>query len=178
MNLSPLTWWSNKQKQARPKKRAQLEQEFWQRPEHQWVQADLSVARSFKWFWQALPEQAIAKLAHLPAVIFVLSSGRLSGTYYQSAGVQVVLVFPDLLKILKSADPGWGVATLAHELGHVLQEHSGQVVDPLQAQLEADQWVVSSGLAQELEGLLLSLPESRDKRVRLSHLTATLAKTW
>ena len=158
------------------KNRAQLMTEFIDRPEHQWVVEDNSVLRSFKWLWESLPQEAIAQLADMSSILFVKSSGRLSGTYTQNLGIHVVLVFPDLLKMLKAADPSWGVVTLIHELGHILEGHSQAEIAPLEAQVQADAWVVKAGLGPELETFLLSLPENTEKRVRLTHLSALWAQ--
>lgn len=146
-------------------------EKFFRRSEHSWISNDHRLNRAFRWMWEVIPFSAIEYLSSSTPTLFVFSSGRLSGTYHQAEGQHIILIFPDLLKLLRAADPAWGVATLVHEVGHVLENHSGKNHDPIQAQIEADAWVVRSGLDKELESILLTLPESVEKRIRLSALT-------
>ena len=65
-----------------------------------------------------------------------------------------------------------GRFTLAHELGHIFYGHSNRKIDILEAQVEADKFAIELGFENEIESFLQGLPESLEKRVRLSYVTS------
>lgn len=78
------------------------------------------------------------------------SDARMSCAFHQFRGREVVLVFPDLYRLLLSAEFAQGQAILAHEFGHVILGHAHRATDDLTAQLEADAFAAELGYAEEL----------------------------
>ena len=66
---------------------------------------------------------------------------------------------------------GWARAVLAHEVGHIMLEHSENSDDPMEAQVDADTFACDMGYLDQLESFLHEQPETVEKRVRLTFLT-------
>lgn len=87
----------------------------------------------------------------------------------------LILVFPELLVLLKSASFLHGIAILAHELGHIYYQHTENKIETLKAQIEADDFAFELGFGEELQEILLEHAHiNTDCRVRIDHLTKKL----
>ena len=87
----------------------------------------------------------------------------------------LILVFPELLTLLKSSSFLQGLAVLAHELGHIYYQHTEKKVDSLKAQIEADDFAFELGFGDELKQVLLEhVHINADCRVRVAHLSKKL----
>jgi len=83
---------------------------------------------------------------------------------------ELILIFPRLKKLLLSADPFYGYAILAHEIGHIVKKHAQKNIKPLQTQLEADAFALSLGLGRELSAMLKEEEPSQENKKRLAAL--------
>ncbi len=145
---------------------------FFANPKHEWIASDRYLKSSFDEFFSFVPLAIINELYQKHSDIwFVKSNGRFSCTF-SSEMCPVVIIFPELVKELSSFNPRGAHAVLAHELGHVFHEHSKKMIDPMQAQVEADEFAIDLGFEVEIEDFLNSRPESVEKRVRLTYLTS------
>lgn len=83
----------------------------------------------------------------------------------------LILVFPELMTLLKSSNFLHGLAILAHELGHIYYQHTEKKIDSLIAQIEADSFAWDLGFGEELKDVLLEhVHINADCRVRISKL--------
>jgi len=77
----------------------------------------------------------------------------------------LILIYPDLIDLLKSNNFRQGLAILAHEVGHIFLGHSDRKIDPEDAQFEADYFSNLLGFGVELI-LFLSVRPECDKRYK------------
>lgn len=145
--------------------------EFFQNPQHDWIVKDKYIKANFEEFFTYVPLKTLEKLYGNGDIWFITSSGRFSCAV-EPIGCSVILVFPEFLQMLRSTHPGGAKAILGHELGHIYHNHSSKRIDVLQAQVEADGFVIELGFAKELEDFLNDQVEGTEKRVRLSYLTS------
>ena len=137
--------------------------------EHAWIKEDKYLNSSFEEFFSNLKANHL-KIMSDKKVLILRSNGMYSCTF-ENMDQTIIIVFPDLSKMLKSFDSRIGQAILGHELGHVILNHSVRKIDLMTAQIEADRFACEIGYTQEIEEFLLSMPESTEKRMRLSYLT-------
>lgn len=140
---------------------------------HAWLLEDKNLKRAIVSLVSALKDKhAEFFLKH--ETFFIQCQAHLSCAIGKTGNHHLILVFPDLVKILRSASPDHGIAILAHELGHIYYQHTENKVETLKAQIEADDFAFELGYGEELQEILLDYADSVDCRVRISKLTAKL----
>ncbi len=154
---------------------AKFKAQFFARPEHQWIKDDPHVFRLIDYWWDVFPTALRAQLP--PNLILALVSGQLACTVAASQATQVVLLFPDLLKIWHTAAPERGLAGLGHELAHLILKHSERKISPWAAQLEADQLVVVMGWGAALQEVIADYAPPWQAQIRLAKIAAALPNT-
>lgn len=137
---------------------------------HHWILEDKYVSRAFKELLGALPISAIEFLHRGKKLSIVKANGIMSCALAPYHGHFTIIIFPDLLKLLRSANSRIGEAILAHEIGHLYSEHAKRGTDPLWAQVEADRFAYDCGYGAELEEILLDNP-CLESSTRLTYLT-------
>jgi hypothetical protein len=147
---------------------------FFSSPHHQWIASDKHLTRDFSHLIDSFPEDVLDFFANQD-VKFIRATGKLSCALSLSENTEMVIIFPDLLKLLKSGSPTHGIAVLAHELGHIYHRHQSRAIPTLQAQLEADHFAYSLGFGRELYDILLDYFDSDDCKKRLQYLDSLLA---
>jgi hypothetical protein len=145
--------------------------EFFNNNQHQWIVQDRYIKANFEEFFSLVPLKKLNKLYGKSDIWFIPSSGKFSCAI-EPIGCSVVMIFPEFIQMLRSFSSFNAKAILAHELGHIYNNHSHRSIDVLEAQVEADKFAVELGLSDEIEAFLQSMPESMEKRVRLSYLTS------
>ncbi|MCT4641726.1 MAG: M48 family metalloprotease [Bacteriovoracaceae bacterium] len=146
--------------------------EFFATAQHEWIASDRYLRASFEEFFYKMSLENINKIyKNCDDIWFVTSSGRFSCTF-QTSSTPVIIIFPELLKELKSFYPDMAHAVLAHEIGHIVNNHHKRSLDLIESQVEADNFAIELGYAKELEKFLLELPESIEKRTRLVYLSS------
>lgn len=152
-------------------------QNFWNdflnHPQHDWIVEDGVLLRLFKVLFDSVPKEAILRFQEVGIQpIFSLCSGRWAAAIQPTKNVRhLIVVFPDLIKILYSAAPTHGIAVLAHELGHLYHQHAIKKISMLEAQIEADAFAADCGFAEELQDFLMQYDQSVETKVRISKLT-------
>jgi endo-1,4-beta-D-glucanase Y len=139
--------------------------------EHKWLDQDRYVRLNLLDFLEDLPQNVITKMCTTHPTVLVPATGRFSCAV-NSHKYNVILIFPELMDLLKSTAITHYKAILAHELGHILLSHGKREVNTLEAQVEADMFACKLGFVEDLENFLLEQPESVEKRVRLSYITS------
>tara|TARA_B100001971_G_scaffold215182_1_gene259234 strand:- start:179727 stop:180236 length:510 start_codon:yes stop_codon:yes gene_type:complete len=146
---------------------------FFAQSQHQWMQSSRYIKIHFMDFFETVPLKTINKLFTERDIYFVPSNGKYSCSV-SSKHEEVIIVFPELLKLLSAPFDGYAKAILSHELGHIFCEHSSKHIDPMQAQVEADAFCIELGYGEQLAEFLEEQFESVEKRVRLSYVTSSL----
>ncbi len=145
--------------------------ELFNNPQHKWISDDKYIKANFEEFFSLVPLKTLRKLYGQNDIWFIPSSGRYSCAI-EPIGCSVIMIFPEFIKLLRSFSPYGAKAILAHELGHIFYGHSNRKIDILEAQVEADKFAIELGFENEIESFLQGLPESLEKRVRLSYVTS------
>lgn len=140
---------------------------------HRWIVEDRMIYRGVKMLIESLQDKHIDFFTKHPTYL-IPCQAHLSCAIGRTQNHHLVLVFPELLQILRSASSVHGVAILAHELGHIYFQHTENKIDTLQAQIEADDFAFQLGFGEELQEILLDHVNSVDCRVRISRLTSKL----
>lgn len=143
---------------------------------HRWIVEDRQILRGITMLINALEEKHIKFFIKHPTYL-IPCQAHLSCAIGRTQNHHLILVFPELKQILKSASSVHGLAILAHELGHIYYQHTENKIDTLNAQIEADDFAFQLGFGEELQEILLDHVESVDCRVRISKLTSKLIAT-
>lgn len=168
-----LDFFKNK-KAADPKtKKANFLKSFMNDGNHRWMLEDRMIARGVKMLIESLEDKHIDFFMKHPTYL-IPCQAHLSCAIGSTKNHHLILVFPELMQILRSASSVHGVAILAHELGHIYHQHTENKVETLQAQIEADDFAYQLGFGEELQEILLDHVYSVDCRVRISKLTSKL----
>lgn len=140
---------------------------------HRWINEDRLIKRGVMLLIEALEERHLDFFTKHPTYL-IPCQAHLSCAIGRTQNHHLILVFPELTQILRSASSIHGVAILAHELVHIYYQHTENKIDTLQAQIEADDFAFQLGFGEELQEILLDHVYSVDCRVRISRLTAKL----
>ncbi len=151
--------------------RATLVQRFIDHPEHEWIKRDPTVSRLVRILCDSWTDEVYRFLAQGHEILIIKAQGQLASAMSSVNKTNVVLAYPDLVSILRSASPMRGVAILAHEIGHIVKEHSKRKITNIEAQIEADKVAFDMGFGEDLEQVLIEHEHSIDCRVRIAKLT-------
>ncbi len=123
-------------------------------PAHEWIRANKQYKRTFAEFFSRIPSLTINKI-RARKLLILRCGAELSATITPPVDCNVILLFPEMQKMLLATDPSRGLAVLAHELGHIVCEHSQRAIENIDAQIEADAFASSLGFKDEIITLLL-----------------------
>jgi hypothetical protein len=143
---------------------------FSSQPDNDWIISDRYLQRIIVDFFKELPQDTLEYFAKRPLVLVPVSA-HLACAIGEKDALDIILLFPEMVKKLKSADPRNALAVLAHEIGHLYYRHSLRKIDRLQAQVEADRFACQMGYGLELVETLENFPDI-DTRVRITYITA------
>lgn len=151
--------------------REEFLEKFFSLPEHQWIQGDKFTASHLLDFFETFPLKWLNRIYETQDVVLHSSSGKFACSV-QGSSKSAIIVFPELRRLLNAPCDGWAKAVLAHEYGHLYHRHGSRIIDPLEAQIEADTFAIELGHLKELAQFLEEQPESIEKRTRLAYLTS------
>lgn len=144
---------------------------FFETPMHHWIASDPSLIKVFGHLIDSFDKRTMTFLETSKQVVFLHTPGTMGSALSSLEKYHVIIIYPDLVGLLKSASMTHGMSVLAHELGHIIGKHSYRNMTPLEAQIEADQYACELGYGHELQDTLLEQSESIDTRVRVSFIT-------
>lgn len=144
-------------------------QNFKQNPQHQWIFANPKVLQCFEILFDEFGEEHF-KFFTKHQVHFIYSHAELSFAVGNLKNESVVVVFPDLYKMMNTTLITEASATLAHELGHVFHQHHKRKLSSIDAQLEADQFAVTLGFKDDLKSTLMRFSHLKEIQLRLKKL--------
>ena len=153
--------------------KSEFKNSFLNDPNHQWMNQDSVTKRSISILLDSLSNDHIAFFTK-HQTFMIPCQAHLSCAIGRTQNHHLILVFPELIQLLKSPSAFHGIAILAHELGHIYHQHTEQKIDTLTAQIEADQFALNLGFGEELQEVLLDHVHSVDCRVRIAKLTSQL----
>jgi len=148
---------------------------FFNLPYHSWITESKALKRAFFILFDSLNEQLLSILMK-KKLICLRSYGVLACTLSIPPQSDVLIVYPDLIKLLNSASLMHGVSILAHELGHIILDHSHNDLNPVLAQLEADAIAFEMGFGKELMEQIKSFPTSYEYKLRIKNLANMLSR--
>ena len=148
---------------------------FFNSPYHSWITESKALKRAFFILLDSLNEQLLQILLK-KNLICLRSYGVLACTLSLPPQSDVLIVYPDLIKLLNSASLMHGVSILAHELGHIVLDHSHKDLNPILAQLEADAIAFEMGFGKELMEEIKSFPTSYEYQLRIENLAKLLTR--
>lgn len=152
-----------------------FQKDFFSNPLHQWINEERYLKRSIIEFLESLKPQDLRILMKgNKKIVLTPASGLYSCAFNATEKFDFIIVFPDLLKILRSAAPERGIAILLHEAGHLIHQHSSRGIDPLEAQLEADAFCAQRGHALALYDFLSECPWSEEIDLRKRYIQTKL----
>ncbi len=140
---------------------------------HQWLNEDRILKRNIEILLNSFSTKQIEFFNKHPTFI-IPCQAHLSCAIGRTQNHHLVLVFPELIQLLRSAMAFHGLAILAHEFGHIYHQHTEFKIDTLTAQIEADHFALELGFGEELQEVLLDHANSIDCRVRIAKLTSAL----
>jgi hypothetical protein len=165
----------NKEQKFRTVNSQDFNKLFFSHPLHQWINDDRVLKRGITAFLEALNDQDRLILTRRKRKFLLTpASGRFSCAFNGSNEYEFILVFPDLIDILRSASPERGIAILLHEAGHLVRQHSERSLNQLEAQLEADRFCAHRGYGDALTDFLKDLPLTEEVDLRLRFLETHL----
>lgn len=148
-------------------------QEFINHPNHHWIKNDKRIEKAITILLTELKPKHIEKFIEHKTYL-IPCEAHLSCAIGKTKNDHLILVFPELITLLRSASFHHGLSILAHELGHIYYQHTENKIETLQAQIEADDFAFELGYGEELQEILLDHNFSIDCKVRISKLTAKL----
>ena len=117
---------------------------------HRWITEDKIIKRSVELLLDSMNIEQIQFFMKHPTYL-IPCQAHLSCAIGKTGNQHLILVFPELIQLLRSASAFHGIAVLAHELGHIYHQHTEQRIDTLTAQIEADQFAYDLGFGEELQ---------------------------
>lgn len=161
---------------SRPANSAECIAAFLRQPEHAWILRDEPFRNGLIELLCTLPLADLRLLLENERLLLLYCNQRMSCALYPYEGRAVILVFPELHRLMSSAQFLQAHAVLAHELGHVFHRHAKIKIGSLQAQLEADRYAWDRGLGEELIAVLEAEADSPETRRRIEELRALEAR--
>jgi len=143
--------------------------------QHDWIFKDKVLIRHFREFYSRLPKWALIKMKSDKPICFLRANGMFACTLSSIEKTHTVIMFPELLRILKSASPERGLAILAHELGHIMHNHFMKDINPIEAQIEADSMAYDMNFSSELMDFLEEQNRTSEIKMRIYKLTERMS---
>ena len=150
--------------------------QFLQQPEHSWILNDAKFRMRLGDFFSTFPKDHLRQLIHHKKILLLYCYPRMSCSFYQYKNREIVLIFPDLYKLFLSAHFELAYSILAHEIGHVMYEHSQKKISALDAQLEADTYTWEQGYGMQLFSVLADENPTEELVKRLENLKYLINK--
>ena len=139
-------------------------------PEHKWILTNKSARHALIELFSELPSDILCVLLIERKLLLHFCTDRLSANFFQNPNRNIVLIFPDLLRLLSSARRDLAKAVLLHELGHVFHNHAEKMMSIREAQIQADQFAWEMGYGMELMEILADQLPSFEVPSRIENL--------
>lgn len=163
----------NKNKKKKMPSKALFQANFFTDSNHDWIISSKEYLKCFTLLFEFLDDSFYYYFeTNNKKLLFHPINGHLSSALNDTNEYNIILIYPELLKILKSASHLRGIAVLAHEIGHIILNHSKQTISKIEAQLEADNYVIKIGLGEELIDILSEYKNDPVVQTRIKNITS------
>lgn len=163
-------FWREKKHSSKQDGRAKIIEHALLKPDHLWIRQNRVLQNRIVDLLAKISESDLDQIFTAEKTAITYSDGLWACTFSNRQQENVILVFPNLLKLFLSAEYPQAQAILAHELGHILCGHHKKSIPLLQAQLEADSFAKGLGLSEELAYALLDFPMNQEILSRVEKL--------
>ncbi len=138
-------------------------------PAHHWIVSNPHIFRFFQDILGQLDEEECESLASYGQLVFLESQGMYSSVIPSHGDKTFVLIYPQLLKLIRSADNEMAQAVIFHELGHLYYRHftMRSQIGEMTKQIEADEFSIRHGHALGLFNFLKGMPITTEVSQRL-----------
>lgn len=147
----------------------QFYKNFKNNPEHEWIFKNKEVEKCFQLIFDEFKDEHFRYFTK-NKVSFIYSHAELSFAVGNLKNEYVIVVFPDLFKMMSTTLITEASATLAHELGHIFYKHHERKINRLKAQIEADSFASQLGFKDDLKRTLLRFSHLKEVQYRLEFL--------
>ena len=158
----------------RKNKISNFDEAFFKNPHHQWINNDPQMKKVFNILLSTFPEEVSHFFDKKQNVIFTQNSGNWACAVNQIKNNHIILIYPDLYKVLTSARFTQGIAILAHELGHIFMNHGEKQLSTLLSQIEADMFALTLGFGEDLIMFLNDFKNNEECMIRREKLQKKL----
>ncbi|RLA64602.1 MAG: hypothetical protein DRQ88_00655 [Epsilonproteobacteria bacterium] len=152
-------------------KKIHFRSDFLKNSLHEWVLQDECINNSIDIFFNAFGVELFDFFNQGKKLLMIPARGQWACAIPHSDRYHLILIYPDLINILKSKNCKPGLAILAHEIGHLFLKHSDRKIDTTDAQYEADYFSYLLGFGPELIAFLKERPECQDRLKRIIQVT-------
>ncbi len=142
---------------------------FYNDTHNKWIVKDRYIKRNLDYLFSILPDDFYRFFLSKKRLCLVSSRGRYASAIIPPANTAIVMIYPELKNILHSVLADRGLAVIAHEFAHIILGHDKRDIDWLEAQVEADKFVMNIGLSAELQSILDDEAPTIENRVRMSY---------
>ncbi|OUR99952.1 hypothetical protein A9Q84_02670 [Halobacteriovorax marinus] len=151
-----------------------IAKQFYENSEHQWILSDQRILECFKLVLETLNKNKRMQ-SFLKNSLFI----RTNGSYACAITGKkiVILIYPELISIMKSNNYKQAVAVLLHEVGHIILDHQQRDITNTMAQIEADLFSSELGYGEYLFDFLNERNQGPQIQKRLQALKHVLKKS-
>ncbi|GEM_PF-5648118 len=146
-------------------------QQFLKNREHRWFYDSPAVLETFSQLYSTTKDYKKIK-SILEKIVFVQSNGQYACAV--KSDVNIIIIFPELIFIMKNGQKEQAVAVLLHEIGHIALEHQKKGTPNQQAQVEADFFAAELGYGKYLFEFLKNQRRNPQIETRLTALSRVL----
>ena len=152
-------------------KKGQFRLDFFKNSLHEWILKEEGLKHSFDTLFNSFNLELYDFFSLEKKLLIIPSRGEYACAIPHSGRYHLILIYPDLVELLRSKNKRQGLAILAHEIGHIYLGHSDRKIDPLDAQFEADYFSFLLGFGDELIGFLKEIPGCKQRLDKLLCIT-------
>ncbi len=155
-------------------KRIAYTKKLFSAPYHFWLEENKTVKRGICILIEYFNDKIFQFLENSKNIAFLSVTSELGMCIVHDKEINIIVMFPSLIKRLKSAEPIGGIAVLAHELGHLYHNHHNRKISTIDAQIEADLFAYKLGLGKELYDILCDYKHLDEVIIRIKYLKQLL----
>ena len=166
--LNSLRILKNRKRKTLERRREEFNKNFFYSSFHEWILKNKYLSRSFEILFESFDRELLEVFDN--KLLFIKTEGKWASALSSLDQFHIILIYPDLRKLLNSPLMVRGVAVMAHEVGHIYLGHPKKNIESHKAQLEADYFACRLGFKKELIDFLSEYPNSWECQTRLENL--------
>lgn len=135
---------------------------------HEWIRTDKVLYRFFREVLAMLSKADFQLLNEDKKLTFQFSNGKYASTVADTTNRNYIIIYPEMINLIKSVDNTVALAILFHEFGHIACKHIHRDIPELDKQIEADSFACKYGLKKALISLLRQEHRSFESIARIN----------